>query len=456
MDRSLAAGDQIDPTRATSATTRAALRAAALFALSFIVVGAVVRVASPPRPGHVWHPTFTAKIDHLRETTEHYDIVFVGNSQTYLLIDPFAVEASMAAQGCEASVYNLGSVAQTKFEFDHMMQTLADTPGGTPEWVVSVDRSLFEIGLVRDFSVRHRVFMDVGNYRDAVDYIANLPDDTGLKSQAKVIDLSLGFAVNQIPVGAGHQRLFTQPALEEEEAMVSRVAGLHAVVRSSRSTRGPDEVAALRQTVADDVASGAWAAAGSTRNRPQEALDRWVSTIEAHVSKVPEGARAAHVLVPADFDRLTARRIAEAWASSGSDVPLIDLLADDDVGDFTDPALWSDRIHMNAEGAQTHQRRARDPHVLADAGRRRRSGGAEMLFTQPVFFVFALIVLGLHWWVLRTNRSRKYLLLVASYVFYGWWDPRFLSLIVLSTLIDYVAALRIEAAGTLAGATSAG
>jgi alginate O-acetyltransferase complex protein AlgI len=71
-----------------------------------------------------------------------------------------------------------------------------------------------------------------------------------------------------------------------------------------------------------------------------------------------------------------------------------------------------------------------------------------MLFTQPVFFVFAFVVLGLHWWVLRTNRSRKYLLLAASYVFYGWWDPRFLSLIILSTLIDYVAALRIEAAGS--------
>jgi hypothetical protein len=351
MGRDPDPGTQVDPSRTSATVTRRVLRAAALFAVSFVLVAAVVRIAVPPRPDHVWHPTFTAKVDHLRETSEHYDVVFVGNSQAYLLIDPFAVEASMAAAGCAASVYNLGSVAQSKFEFDHMMETLADIPGGTPEYVVSVDRSLFEIGAVRDFSVRHRVFMDAGKYRDAVDYIAELPDDAGLKSQAKVIDLSLGFALNQVPVGAGHQRLFTQPSLEEEAAMVSEWRGFTPwPILEER--RGPVEVAALRQTVADDVASGAWAARWADEEPGAEALDRWVSTIEAHVSKVPPGARAAHVLLPSDFDRLTSQRISEAWEASGSDVPLIDLLADWRLGDFTDPALWSDTIHMDAEGAR--------------------------------------------------------------------------------------------------------
>jgi hypothetical protein len=345
------AATDVDPSRFSSASLRRVLRAAALFAVSFVLVAAVVRVAVPPRPGHVWHPTYTAKVDHLRATTEGYDVVFVGNSQAYLLIDPFAVEASMAAAGCEASVYNLGSVAQSKFEFDHLMETLADIPGGTPDYVVSVDRSLFEIGAVRDFSVRHRVFMEPGNYRDAVDYIANLPDDVGLKSQAKVIDLSLGFGLNQVPVGAGHQLLFTQPSLEDEEAMVSQWRGFTPwPILEER--RGPVEVEALLQTVADDVASGAWAARWADEEPGQAVLDRWVSTIEAHVSKVPPGAQAAHVLLPAEFDRLTAQRIAEAWEQSGSEVPLIDLLADETLGDFADPELWSDRIHMNAEGAR--------------------------------------------------------------------------------------------------------
>lgn len=343
-------GVQVDPSRASSAGSRRVLRAAALFAVSFLVVSAVVRLAIPPRPGYIWHPTFTAKIDHLRETTEHYDIVFVGNSHVYLLIDPFAVEASMASAGCEASVYNLGSVAQTKFEFDHVMETLAGIPGGTPEYVVSVDRSLFEIGAVRDFSVRHRVFMDAGNYRDAIDFIASIPTDAGLKSQAKVIDLSLGFALNQVPVGAGHQLLFTQPSLEDEEAMVSLRRGFTPwPILEER--RGPEEVAALRRTVADAVASGAWATRWADEEPGDVTVGRWLSTIEAHVSKVPPGAHAVHVLLPADFDRLTARRITEAWAASGNEAPLVDLLADETLGDFTDPALWSDTIHMNAEGS---------------------------------------------------------------------------------------------------------
>ena len=36
------------------------------------------------------------------------------------------------------------------------------------------------------------------------------------------------------------------------------------------------------------------------------------------------------------------------------------------------------------------------------------------------------------------------MLLVASYVFYGWWDWRFLSLILLSTVVDYYVAQRIH------------
>lgn len=66
-----------------------------------------------------------------------------------------------------------------------------------------------------------------------------------------------------------------------------------------------------------------------------------------------------------------------------------------------------------------------------------------MLFTQPLFIVFFIAVLLLHWQLLRTNTARKLMLVAASYVFYAAWDPRFLALIVLSTLVDYVAALRI-------------
>ena len=61
-----------------------------------------------------------------------------------------------------------------------------------------------------------------------------------------------------------------------------------------------------------------------------------------------------------------------------------------------------------------------------------------MLFNSLDFAIFLPIVFVLYWFV--TNRNLKLqnaLIVIASYVFYGWWDWRFLSLIVFSTLVDY-------------------
>jgi alginate O-acetyltransferase complex protein AlgI len=48
----------------------------------------------------------------------------------------------------------------------------------------------------------------------------------------------------------------------------------------------------------------------------------------------------------------------------------------------------------------------------------------------------------------RRLRYRQTVLLLASYVFYASWDPRFLSLIIFSTLVDYVVGLRLPQAET--------
>jgi D-alanyl-lipoteichoic acid acyltransferase DltB (MBOAT superfamily) len=61
-----------------------------------------------------------------------------------------------------------------------------------------------------------------------------------------------------------------------------------------------------------------------------------------------------------------------------------------------------------------------------------------MFFDTPVYFVFLTIVVLVYW---RLDRYKQNLfLLVASYFFYGWWDWRFLSLILTSTVVDYFAA----------------
>ena len=59
-----------------------------------------------------------------------------------------------------------------------------------------------------------------------------------------------------------------------------------------------------------------------------------------------------------------------------------------------------------------------------------------MLFDSPIYFVFLALVIPTYW-LLRHRSRQNVLLLLASYLFYGWWDWRFLSLILISTVVDY-------------------
>jgi alginate O-acetyltransferase complex protein AlgI len=61
-----------------------------------------------------------------------------------------------------------------------------------------------------------------------------------------------------------------------------------------------------------------------------------------------------------------------------------------------------------------------------------------MLFNSIDFAIFLPIVFLLYWFVVNKNlKLQNLLIVIASYLFYGWWDWRFLSLILFSTLIDY-------------------
>ena len=67
-----------------------------------------------------------------------------------------------------------------------------------------------------------------------------------------------------------------------------------------------------------------------------------------------------------------------------------------------------------------------------------------MLFNSYEFFIFLPIVFFLYWFVFKNNlKFQNTLILLASYVFYSWWDWRFLSLIIISTIIDYLIGLKI-------------
>ncbi|MBR7012363.1 MAG: MBOAT family protein [Muribaculaceae bacterium] len=67
-----------------------------------------------------------------------------------------------------------------------------------------------------------------------------------------------------------------------------------------------------------------------------------------------------------------------------------------------------------------------------------------MLFNSFQFLVFLPIVFALYWFVFKNRRWQNLLVVVVSYVFYGWWDWRFLGLIALTSLCSYASGILIE------------
>ena len=67
-----------------------------------------------------------------------------------------------------------------------------------------------------------------------------------------------------------------------------------------------------------------------------------------------------------------------------------------------------------------------------------------MLFNSIEFAIFLPIVFILYWFFTSKNlKLQNLLLLFSSYFFYGWWDWRFLTLIVFSSSIDYIVGIKL-------------
>jgi D-alanyl-lipoteichoic acid acyltransferase DltB (MBOAT superfamily) len=69
-----------------------------------------------------------------------------------------------------------------------------------------------------------------------------------------------------------------------------------------------------------------------------------------------------------------------------------------------------------------------------------------MLFNSLEYLVFLPIVFILYWFVFTKLRWQNLLVVIASYVFYGWWNRTFLLLIAFTTLCSYASGLGIECA----------
>ena len=58
-----------------------------------------------------------------------------------------------------------------------------------------------------------------------------------------------------------------------------------------------------------------------------------------------------------------------------------------------------------------------------------------MVFNSITFLIFSVFFFPLYF--LTKGKLRMWVILIASYIFYGWWDWRFLSLIMISTFMDF-------------------
>jgi alginate O-acetyltransferase complex protein AlgI len=68
-----------------------------------------------------------------------------------------------------------------------------------------------------------------------------------------------------------------------------------------------------------------------------------------------------------------------------------------------------------------------------------------MVFNSFEFLLFLPIVFIFYWFLFQKNlKVQNSFLLLASYIFYGWWDWRFLSLIFISSLVDYWCGLKMS------------
>lgn len=68
----------------------------------------------------------------------------------------------------------------------------------------------------------------------------------------------------------------------------------------------------------------------------------------------------------------------------------------------------------------------------------------DMLFNSVEFLIFLPIVFLLYWFVFKSLRWQNLFVVAASYLFYGWWDPRFLILIAFTTFCSFASGILLE------------
>ena len=67
-----------------------------------------------------------------------------------------------------------------------------------------------------------------------------------------------------------------------------------------------------------------------------------------------------------------------------------------------------------------------------------------MLFNSITFIIYLPIVFLLYWSISKQRKWQNLLVVIASYIFYGWWDWRFLFLIAFTSICSYTSGILLE------------
>ena len=65
-----------------------------------------------------------------------------------------------------------------------------------------------------------------------------------------------------------------------------------------------------------------------------------------------------------------------------------------------------------------------------------------MIFNSVAFVIFLSIAVSLYW--VLPNKIRLYFIFLSSLIFYGFWRWEFLSIVLLSTIADYIISISIS------------
>lgn len=79
-----------------------------------------------------------------------------------------------------------------------------------------------------------------------------------------------------------------------------------------------------------------------------------------------------------------------------------------------------------------------------------------MLFNSLTYAIFLPIVFAIYWSLRNNYKWQNIFLLLASYVFYAWWNWRFLGLLVGMSLVSWIGGKYISMASNMANASEGG